>query len=90
MSRKKDHDSLLIEVKKILWENWDPIGLRGAGPADKYDGYAPTIVKLLQMDADVDAIATTLAHFSEVNLGLNKKTRYHEDAAIRLFELVSL
>lgn len=32
-------------VRKILWEDWDPIGC--GVPTDEYDDYAPHVVRLL-------------------------------------------
>ncbi len=32
-------------VRKILWEDWDPIGC--GVPADEYDDYAPQVIRLL-------------------------------------------
>jgi hypothetical protein len=32
-------------VRKILWEDWDPIGC--GVPPDEYDDYAPQVIRLL-------------------------------------------
>ena len=32
-------------VRKILWEDWDPIGC--GVPADEYDDYVPQVLRLL-------------------------------------------
>ncbi len=35
-------------VKKILWEDWDPIGINVISSAkDEYDSYAPKVYRLL-------------------------------------------
>ena len=37
-----------IEVDRMLWEEWDPIGLNTkGGPEDEYRSYVPSIRNLL-------------------------------------------
>ncbi|MFT3886138.1 MAG: hypothetical protein QM724_12140 [Flavobacteriales bacterium] len=56
-------DSLYIKVDRLLWEDWDPIGVNDYAPPDEYRMYVPGIVELLQRGASVEAIA---AHLSEI------------------------
>lgn len=42
-------DQLLSTVRRMLWEDWDPIGVNEYSEAsDEYDSYAPAVVKLVQ------------------------------------------
>jgi hypothetical protein len=37
-------DALLKDIKKMLWRDWDPIGLnKSCGAEDEYDAYASVI-----------------------------------------------
>ena len=53
----------LKEVQSVLWEHWDPLGLRELArwPTDEYDSYAPAILGLIRKGASVDQIAAHLA-----------------------------
>jgi hypothetical protein len=58
-------------VDEILHYVWDPIGVSGsAGARDEYDGYAPTVVKMLFDGADVEAIAKYLHSVESESMGL--------------------
>lgn len=83
MKRKK----LWIEVDKILWEDWDPIGIKGRGPSDEYRGYVPSIVNLLMDDHDVNKITEMLHHHKRVNMGMSSKLEDHSETAEKLIEL---
>ncbi len=38
-----------LAVHRILWREWDPIGMYDWGPNDEYDGYVwPVIGKIMQ------------------------------------------
>jgi len=45
-------------VRKILWEDWDPIGC--GVPADEYDDYAPEVMRLLLAGVSREAVADYL------------------------------
>jgi hypothetical protein len=38
----------LEAIKRLLWEDWDPIGVNGFGPNDEYDNYAFRIFVMLK------------------------------------------
>lgn len=72
-------------VDKILWEDWDPIGLKDTkGSNDEYSSYVPSIVKLLEKDKDVQKIAKTLLHHANTNMGLRTQLENHLDTAMKL------
>ncbi len=39
---------LLEAVKRILWEEWDPIGVNDIAPDDEYDSYAFRVLVMMK------------------------------------------
>lgn len=76
------------EVDKILWEEWDPIGVNDSGPNDEYSSYVPSIVKLFNEGADEHKISKCLQHHASVNMGLsNSIFEHHQKIAKKLCAL---
>lgn len=50
------------ELGLLLWAVWAPIGVDV--PLSEYEGYVPTVWRMLEEDASVSAIATELARIS--------------------------
>ena len=47
------YDKLVAEVDRILWEDWDPIGVNDEAAArDEYSSYVPGVVRLVREGAD--------------------------------------
>jgi len=62
---------LYIAIGKVLWEDWDPIGVNEFPEAnDEYNGYIPSIFRLAVENADQQTIALKLNEFVQVNMGL--------------------
>jgi hypothetical protein len=60
------------ELRAILWEDWDPMGMKQLDPTwprDEYDMYVPRIAGQLRADADLAAIAALLSEFRTQNMG---------------------
>lgn len=67
--RKASIDS---QVRRILWEEWDPIGVRSlGGPSDEYDSYAATLSRFVLDGRDEDKIAEHLARLETDAMGLS-------------------
>lgn len=80
---------LWTEVDKILWEDWDPIGVNDyGGPDDEYRGYVPSLVKLLEEGADESKIAKLLHEHANINMGLSTDLADHLEIAKKLKQLV--
>ena len=48
-------------VDRVLWEEWDPIGVNAmGGPDDEYRSYVPRIVDLLRNSADKSTLVAEL------------------------------
>jgi hypothetical protein len=56
----------LRAIERVLWEDWDPIGVRArGGPSDEYDSYAPGVLGLVQLGAAEREIAAHLKRLEE-------------------------
>ena len=42
----------LSEMRRLLWEHWDPLGLNGIAPDDEYDSYARVLASKLKRGDD--------------------------------------
>ena len=79
---------LWIKVDKILWEEWDPIGVNDyGGPDDEYRGYVPSIIKLLEEEADESKIAKLLHQYANINMGLSTSLTDHLEIVKKLKKL---
>lgn len=75
---------LFDKVDKILWEDWDPIGINDDGCEDEYRGYVPSIVKLLREGANEKKIAKKLYEHANINMGVTSKIEDHGGVAKKL------
>ena len=76
------HEKLNESVKRILWENWDPIGVNDIPEAiGEYDSYAPSVTTLLLNGADVRKIRNHLHSIETTPMGMNGDLARCEDAA---------
>lgn len=76
------------KVDKILWEEWDPIGVRDyGGPDDEYRGYVSPVVELLEEGADISKIAKQLHQLANEHMGLSSSIQDHQKAARKLKDL---
>jgi hypothetical protein len=57
-------------VERVLWEVWDPIGVRAHAPSDEYDDYAPAITRLLLQHASEAELIAALAAVESEAFGL--------------------
>ncbi|GAG09005.1 unnamed protein product, partial [marine sediment metagenome] len=45
-------DALHLEIRQLLWKEWDPIGVNQFPEAsDEYDAYVPEVVELVRNNA---------------------------------------
>lgn len=59
------------QLRRILMEEWDPIGVRGVPEAsDEYDSYLGQIGERLRAGQGADEIAAFLTDLEEVRMGL--------------------
>ena len=85
-----NNKELFAQVDKILWEEWDPIGVNDyGGSPDEYTGYVPSLVKLILDGSDISKISMLLLQHANVNMGMTSKLCDHEAVAIKLHALIS-
>ena len=76
------------EVDRILWEDWDPIGVNDyGGPDDEYRGYVSSIIRLLEDGADESTIAKLLHEHANGHMGLLTEIEDHIAVAKQLKHL---
>lgn len=62
MKLSPEHIQLWKAIHKIMWEEWDPIGVSKIDnwPDDEYNGYTPQIFQLKIQNASEEAIIKQL------------------------------
>ena len=64
---------LILEVEKILWERWDPIGVNSSSDAmGEYDSYAPMAARFA-MDQDRKALKDFLVNTASDHIGVERR-----------------
>jgi hypothetical protein len=59
------------QIRKALMNDWDPIGVKGiSGAEDEYDGYVPTIYKMLIQSKTEEEIFDYLWWVETEHMGL--------------------
>ena len=79
---------LTAVVNRLLFERWDPIGVRHepGAPGDEYEGYAAGVLALVLHHASDDVVAEHLARIEDRWMGLTPTPLAHRvsvAAAIR-------
>lgn len=58
------------DIRNVLVEVWDPLGLKGIAPRDEYDSYIGTMYKLLSIGASDDQIRAELTRIETELMGM--------------------
>ena len=67
--------SKLQNIMRLLWEEWDPIGVKGIAPDDEYDSYAQRVYAMLSEGKQVGEIADYLTWAVRENMGMGGADR---------------
>ena len=70
-------------IGRILYEDWDPLGLRGVAPPDEYDSYIGGVYRLLAAGASCEQVAEYLAELERGPLGYSETNAARTLAAAR-------
>ena len=70
MRMSPEHKKLYQSIDEILWNDWDPIGVKGFGPRDEYDSYTNNIFSLKIKGASQEEIAKKLYEIETVTIGV--------------------
>ena len=73
---------LTAVVSRLLFERWDPIGVRDepGAPDDEYEGYAAGVLALVLHHASDDVVAEHLARIEDRWMGLAPSPLAHRGA----------
>ena len=77
-SRRRQIKKSNAEIRKILWEQWDPIGVNeNLSAFGEYDSYARSVHTLLLQDASEAAIVEHLYRIETETMGLAGSSEAH-------------
>lgn len=81
-------NELLQAVRRILFTEWDPIGVNDNPLCeDEYDSYAPAICRLLCEGADASKVVLHLSRLQKDSMGLTATEAHNRRIARRLLSL---
>ena len=71
MSESRDQRAADIQdaIRRILYRDWDPIGVCGAAPDDEYDSYIGGVYRILATSRSEEALIQFLAGAAENLIG---------------------
>jgi hypothetical protein len=83
-------DSTALAVNDVLYEHWDPIGLRGTtAPRTEYEGYVPELIALARATNSAEVIAQRLSYLADQIIGAEIGPEFHQlDVARRILAIV--
>jgi len=74
----KQMRDFISRTDKILFEEWDPIGINNFPEAsDEYSSYAPGLLRIA-MRGNVNTVADQLHQISSVHMGLSGNSRLND------------
>ena len=80
----------LEEIKNLLWEEWDPIGVNyNPNLSDEYDSCADEIYAMLRRGADAEEIARYLSWVVTALMGLGTDDRHSVTIATKALAIHS-
>lgn len=62
--------ALLEAIKRVLWVDWDPIGVNGIASDDEYDSYAFRILAMIEAGQDEAEVGAYLERVAIEHMGL--------------------
>jgi hypothetical protein len=87
---KYESRRILVEIRRVLLQTWDPIGIRDEPKAqDEYDTYLGGVYALLVGGATDEEISNHLWHIVNDRMGLNAARKAMEEtvAALRAIRI---
>lgn len=77
-------------IRKILWEDWDPIGINVLSIAkDEYDNYAPKIYQMISKGDDAKVVANYLTYVDTELIGNRPSIKRDLRVANKLIKVLS-
>jgi IS30 family transposase len=59
-------------IREVLYRDWDPLNVCGAGPKDEYDSYVGTIYRVLASSPSREAVARELLKIERESIGFDR------------------
>lgn len=83
-------DQLVMTIRKMLWEDWDPIGVNQfPEAADEYDSYAPEVAELVRSGTTEQAFFDWLWALETGHIGLEGDRENTKQFAAKLREIAA-
>jgi len=88
---KQTNRRIMAEICRVLWEQWDPIGVNDEPDAfGEYDGYAGSLYGLLLRDASEEEIDQQLYTYETDNMGLRSLDKKERLAVVKSLRAIDL
>ncbi|MGZ3778326.1 MAG: hypothetical protein ACXVIY_04155 [Mucilaginibacter sp.] len=88
MKLTPEQKALYKTIDEILWNDWDPIGMKlNEGPRDEYESEVPVIFSLKIRGADIESIATKLHEIECKTMGMDGGFENCKRIAEKIFNL---
>lgn len=72
--KSREAKAIIDAISSVLFERWDPMGVRAQDkrwPRDEYEGYAAGLLELIDHAASDDVIAEHLARLESAWMGID-------------------
>lgn len=83
-----DQKKLWDIIDRILWEDWDPVGISGRGPRDEYHRYVPQLVKMVVNKSSAQEISMRLYKFETIDMGLEETSHVKDHCDVVARKLI--
>ncbi|HUR36525.1 MAG TPA: hypothetical protein VM009_01825 [Terriglobales bacterium] len=91
MIEKSESKRIRVEIRRVLIDVWDPIGIKGIPQASgEYDDYLADIMELLANERPDEEIAKHLLEIVTVRMGLTAASLEDMFPAARALRAISL
>ncbi len=74
-SKQQQGQKIMTDIRRILIDDWDPIGIRGVGPDDEYDSYIGGLYRLLTKNPNENEIVEHLYSIEKIQMGSTNQDR---------------
>lgn len=75
------------EIRDILFDEWDPIGINDSGPRDEYDNYIGRVYRFLNEGKDVEFLAKHLLNLEVGSMHCTTTEAHRKMVARRLLDI---
>lgn len=77
-TKRQRADEIMASIRAVLWNDWDPIGVRGfCSDNSEYDSYIGGIYRLLAQNVSEDEMVEHLFRLETREIGTGLKEKEH-------------